>query len=82
MRIVHLILILFTLGVFGDNTPANKNKGGKDYYTTLYGAPVPDNDHSLSVGIHGPTLLEDYTLLEKLANFDRFVVVFVSAAAN
>ena len=40
-------------------------------WTTNAGTPVVDNDHSLTVGERGPVLLEDYHLLEKLAQFDR-----------
>ena len=40
-------------------------------WTTNAGTPVVDNDHSLTVGQRGPVLLEDYHLLEKLAQFDR-----------
>jgi catalase len=39
--------------------------------TTNQGAPVADNQHSKTAGLNGPTLLEDYHLLEKLAHFDR-----------
>jgi len=39
--------------------------------TTNFGAPVPDNEHSLSAGERGPLLLQDYFLVEKLAHFDR-----------
>lgn len=39
--------------------------------TTQAGAPVPDNQHSLTAGDRGPTLLQDFFLLEKLAHFDR-----------
>ncbi|UHA72770.1 catalase [Paenibacillus sp. 481] len=39
--------------------------------TTNQGAPVGDNQHSRTAGQNGPTLLEDYHLLEKLAHFDR-----------
>ncbi|QCT04659.1 Catalase [Paenibacillus algicola] len=39
--------------------------------TTNQGAPVGDNQHSKTAGQRGPTLLEDYHLLEKLAHFDR-----------
>lgn len=41
------------------------------YWTTNSGAPVANNNHSLTIGARGPILLEDYHLLEKLANFDR-----------
>ncbi|WP_281883635.1 catalase [Paenibacillus sp. YYML68] len=39
--------------------------------TTNQGAPVGDNQNSRTAGPNGPTLLEDYHLLEKLAHFDR-----------
>eukprot|EP00741_Cyanophora_paradoxa_P010414 tig00000037_g10070.t1 len=41
------------------------------FWTTNYGAPVWNNNSSLTVGPRGPVLLEDYHLVEKLANFDR-----------
>lgn len=42
-----------------------------NYLTTNQGAPVGDNQNSRTAGQHGPTLLEDYHLLEKIAHFDR-----------
>lgn len=39
--------------------------------TTNTGAPVGDNQNSLTVGNSGPVLLEDIHLVEKLATFDR-----------
>ena len=39
--------------------------------TTSAGAPVPDNQNSLSAGERGPLLLQDYQLLEKLAHQNR-----------
>lgn len=39
--------------------------------TTNQGAPIGDNQNSRTAGQRGPTLLEDYQLLEKLAHFDR-----------
>ena len=39
--------------------------------TTDFGAPLGDNDHSLTAGDRGPVLLQDFHLLEKLAHFDR-----------
>lgn len=39
--------------------------------TTNQGGPVGDNQNSRTAGQNGPTLLEDYHLLEKLAHFDR-----------
>ncbi|MFC0212539.1 catalase [Paenibacillus chartarius] len=39
--------------------------------TTNQGVPIGDNQNSKTAGQRGPTLLEDYQLLEKLAHFDR-----------
>ncbi|SDS90042.1 catalase [Paenibacillaceae bacterium GAS479] len=39
--------------------------------TTNQGVPIGDNQSSRTAGQNGPTLLEDYQLLEKLAHFDR-----------
>ncbi|KAI8015503.1 Catalase isozyme 1 [Camellia lanceoleosa] len=41
------------------------------FWTTNSGAPVWNNNSSLTIGTRGPILLEDYHLVEKLANFDR-----------
>ncbi|HEY1941215.1 MAG TPA: catalase [Roseiarcus sp.] len=35
------------------------------------GAPIGDNQNSKTAGPDGPVLLEDYSLIEKLARFDR-----------
>ncbi|MGW3485069.1 catalase [Rhodococcus indonesiensis] len=42
--------------------------------TTAAGAPVPDNQNSLTAGARGPMLLQDVWFLEKLAHFDREVI--------
>jgi catalase len=39
--------------------------------TNNFGAPLPDNQHSLTAGERGPVVLQDYLLIEKLAHFDR-----------
>jgi catalase len=39
--------------------------------TNSFGAPIDDDEHSLTAGKRGPTLLQDTHLLEKLAHFDR-----------
>jgi catalase len=36
--------------------------------TTTAGAPVSDNQNSITAGPRGPLLMEDYKLLEKLAH--------------
>ena len=43
----------------------------KKKLTTSAGAPVADNQNSLSAGARGPLLLQDYQLLEKLAHQNR-----------
>lgn len=44
-----------------------KNK----HLTTNQGVPVTDNQNSLTVGEHGPVLLQDVHFIEKMAHFDR-----------
>lgn len=39
--------------------------------TTASGAPVADNQNSVTAGPRGPVLLQDYWLLEKMAHFNR-----------
>ncbi len=39
--------------------------------TTSAGAPVPDNQNTLTAGERGPVLLQDYQLIEKLAHQNR-----------
>src|ERR1700733_7680417 len=39
--------------------------------TTAAGAPVADNQNSLSAGPRGPLLMQDWQLLEKLAHQNR-----------
>jgi len=40
-------------------------------FTTLTGCPFAENKNSLTAGRHGPALLQDTVLLEKLQQFDR-----------
>ncbi|MEI2775499.1 MAG: catalase [Tetrasphaera sp.] len=42
--------------------------------TTVAGAPVWENQNSLTAGARGPMLLQDVWFLEKLAHFDREVI--------
>ncbi|KAK1322353.1 Catalase-3 [Acorus calamus] len=41
------------------------------FWTTNSGAPVYNNNSALTVGSRGPILLEDYHLIEKIAQFHR-----------
>ncbi len=45
--------------------------GNRPVLTTTAGAPIPDNQNSISAGPRGPLLLQDYQLLEKLAHQNR-----------
>jgi len=46
----------------------------KEKLTTASGAPVANNQDSLTAGPRGPMLLQDVWFLEKLAHFDREVI--------
>ena len=39
--------------------------------TTSNGTPIDDHETSLTAGNRGPILLQDFNLIDKLANFDR-----------
>jgi len=39
--------------------------------TDNHGAPVSDNQNSRTAGVAGPTLLEDFHMIEKNAQFNR-----------
>jgi len=45
-----------------------------DKLTTAFGAPVPDDDDTMTEGPRGPALLQDVWFLEKMARFDREVI--------
>lgn len=49
-------------------------KNEKEKLTTNAGAPVPDNQNTMTAGPRGPVLLQDVWFLEKLAHFDREVI--------
>ena len=44
---------------------------GRPPTTTDAGIPVASDEHSLTVGPDGPILLQDYYLIEQMANFNR-----------
>jgi catalase len=50
------------------------DKKKKSMLTTAAGAPVADNQNTMTAGPHGPALLQDVWFLEKLAHFDREVI--------
>jgi catalase len=57
-------LALFASGALSQNTSTST-------LTRETGAPVGDNQNSLTAGEDGPVLLEDARLIEKIAHFDR-----------
>src|SRR5882757_35616 len=48
-----------------------QSKSNTPQLTTTAGNPVADNQNSITAGPRGPVLIQDYHLLEKLANFNR-----------
>jgi catalase len=54
-----------------DRAPAGQDRHA---LTTVAGAPVAENENSLTAGRRGPMLLQDVWFLEKLAHFDREVI--------
>jgi len=47
------------------------NSNEKPTLTTSAGAPIADNQNSMTAGPRGPVLLQDYQLIEKLAHQNR-----------
>ncbi|KAM9945047.1 hypothetical protein ACTFIR_007465 [Dictyostelium discoideum] len=39
--------------------------------TTSSGSPIDNNLNSMTAGVNGPILIQDFTLIDKLAHFDR-----------
>ncbi|RYH02950.1 MAG: catalase, partial [Alphaproteobacteria bacterium] len=54
--------------------PINRGTCPVTHLTTAFGAPVVDNQNSLTAGPRGPLLMQDVWLLEKLANLNREVI--------
>ena len=54
--------------------PSDEKKCPVTHLTTQFGAPVPDNQNSLTAGPRGPLLSQDVWLHEKLGNFVREVI--------
>ncbi|MEG1516158.1 MAG: catalase, partial [Clostridia bacterium] len=42
--------------------------------TNEVGAPVGQNEHSITAGPRGPVMMQDVWLMEKMAHFDREVI--------
>ncbi|GMG69449.1 catalase [Tetragenococcus halophilus] len=52
----------------------NQNVGNNPELQTNAGAPVFNNDNTMTAGERGPSMLQDVWLLEKLADFNREVI--------
>ncbi len=52
----------------------NDNIGDHPEMTTAAGAPVYSNQDTMTAGVRGPLLLQDFWHLEKMAHFDREVI--------
>ena len=52
-------------------TQETRSGAARPVLTSTAGAPVPDNQNSLTAGPRGPILLENYQLIEKLAHQNR-----------
>ncbi|XP_057666950.1 catalase-like [Diorhabda carinulata] len=50
---------------------AKEHEGDEETITNTWGVPVPEKDASLTVGYHGPILLQDYNLIDEIAHFTR-----------
>jgi catalase len=48
-----------------------QDNAGKKTLTTTAGAPIADNQNSMTAGPLGPLLVQDYQLLETLAHQNR-----------
>ena len=59
----------------GSSIPSrNQNKGDHPQIKTAAGAPVTDNQDTMTSGKRGPVSLQDTWFLEKMAHFDREVI--------
>src|SRR5271169_775712 len=54
-----------------EHTKGWQNMNMRKTMTTSGGAPVGDNQNSLTVGPRGPVLIQDLLLIEKMAHFNR-----------
>ncbi|KAF3997920.1 catalase [Glaciimonas immobilis] len=61
------------IGANPTNGPLDRVRvdAGNQVLTTNQGVPVADNQHSLKIGLRGPTALEDFILREKITHFDH-----------
>ncbi|MDY6065606.1 MAG: catalase [Finegoldia sp.] len=59
----------------GDDLPSrNQEKGENPKISMAQGAPVSNNQDTMTAGVRGPAMMQDNWLVEKLANFNREVI--------
>ena len=59
----------------GEGLPSrNERKGDTAELKTAAGAPVDNNQDSMTAGKRGPLLMQDVWFMEKMAHFDREVI--------
>ena len=59
----------------GDHLPSKNDRSGETtQLKTAAGAPVDNNQDSMTAGARGPLLMQDVWFLEKMAHFDREVI--------
>ena len=58
----------------GDHLPSRNDRVGEGPMTMASGAPVVNNQDTMTAGVRGPVTLQDAWLLEKNAHFNREVI--------
>src|SRR4030088_1724168 len=68
----RVVILQLVFGAFAENrSPPLLIMSSSPQMTTSSGAPVPDNQNSITAGPRGPVLMQDLHLLEKLAHQNR-----------
>ncbi|WP_281279500.1 catalase [Aquibacillus sediminis] len=57
-----------------DKNKKQVEEGKEQKLTTAFGAPVPDNQNTMTAGPRGPVVMQDYWFIEKMSHFDREVI--------
>ena len=59
----------------GENLPSkNDTRGQNPSISMAQGAPVENNQDTMTAGVRGPAMMQDTWLLEKHAHFNREVI--------
>jgi len=73
MKEISIVLMALAIPLFlpGPAFAQSMEGSSNATMTTNQGYPITDDDNSLTVGNRGPTLLQDFQFIEKIAHFDR-----------